>query len=73
MRPIPLEVPTIDTYGIDEEITGLKVESLAYAQVRLLPSSYNFFNVSRWKKAGKKIGGLNANLGTPYGSVRGGV
>jgi len=53
-RPVNIEV--------DEERLNLKIEPLAYAEVVLLPSSWNALVIARWKKAGRKIGsfGLTA-------------
>ncbi|MHA1859754.1 MAG: hypothetical protein ACTSVF_01480 [Candidatus Asgardarchaeia archaeon] len=57
-RPINIEVK--------QERLNLEIEPLAYAEVTLLPTSWNTLVISRWKRAGKKIGAFNlgANLGT---------
>lgn|GEM_PF-5986399 len=73
MRPISLEIPQIDAQGVEETIGDLKVEALAYAQIRLLPSPYNILNIYRWKKSGKKVGGVNFQAGITPVNVGGGI
>ncbi len=42
---------------------GLRITPLAFAKVTLLPSSYNMLMISRWKKAGKKVSQVSAQVG----------
>jgi len=53
-RPVNIEV--------GEDRMNLKIEPLAYSDVILLPSSWNALVITRWKKAGSKVGsfGLGA-------------
>jgi len=56
-RPVNIEV--------DEERLNLQIEPLAYAEVVLLPSSWNALVITRWKKAGSKAGSFGFT--TPFG------
>ncbi len=58
-RPVNIEV---DSIGVESgrpfnlRVKPLRMEVLAYAEVTLLPCSLNAIVISRWKKAGKKVG-----------------
>lgn len=65
MRPVNIERPY--------SFAGLKITPLAYAKVTLLPSSYNMLMISRWKKAGKKVAQISAQVGVGGLALGGGL
>jgi len=69
-RPVNINIAE-DPYDLRilKNKLGLRNETLAYAYVVLSPSSWNAFVITRWKKAGTKIGAIGLGVSTFGGNI----
>lgn len=64
-RPINIE---IGQFVYSAHRLNLKIEPLAYAEVTLSPCDWNALVITRWKKAGKKVGNFGLSI-LKYGGL----
>lgn len=85
MRPINIEKPSNFLMGSLSKIdftkktlsqqgfARVRITPLAYADVTLVPSSYNMLAITRWKKAGKKVSQISGQVGVGAFSLGAGL